>query len=529
MSTAAGIRDINPRDLSGEFSCSTDISAFKGYISWTATQDAAALTSKITVDFYIKKTGLYSSQVFNANGQPYSITIDGKTMNGTSLLSFANTAAIGTKCTIATVSQDVTHNPDGTKSVSISGAYETGVDMGTINLTGTATLDPLPVYVTVAYDTAGGSVSPQSTTVTYGNEYGELAVPKKEGHSFVGWYTELDGGSEVTSSTTVTATTAHTLYARWAANSYTLTLVDGDNQTHITQEYGTALALPAPSKECHQFLGWFKDSGLTTPYNEKTMPCENITLHSKWTAINATIIIDFMNGTTEDGSYVCGSVIALPAPVKEGHMFLGWFLDQGLSTAFSESTSVTGDLTLYPSFAAMNYTLTLNPSCEIELAWTAKAVTFNSAYGELPAPNRSGFTFLGWFNEKNESVTRESIVDIPRDHSLIGRWAEIVSEQVEIVFGSHMTAKDAEKFIKQISTAEFEILEFESESESNEARVIIKFVDKKDAEAFVQYVENLGESNSFKIKRAKYNYEELDEGSFSFLCSPIVIFTALLS
>lgn len=56
-------------------------------------------------------------------------------------------------------------------------------------------------------------------SVVAGSPYGEMCVPVRSGYSFDGWYTSISGGNKVTSSTIVTSTTAHTLYARWTAST----------------------------------------------------------------------------------------------------------------------------------------------------------------------------------------------------------------------------------------------------------------------------------------------------------------------
>lgn len=50
-----------------------------------------------------------------------------------------------------------------------------------------------------------------------------MPTPSRAGYTFLGWFTAADGGTEVTSSTTVTTNTDHTLYAHWEKNK-----VDGD-------------------------------------------------------------------------------------------------------------------------------------------------------------------------------------------------------------------------------------------------------------------------------------------------------------
>ena len=54
-----------------------------------------------------------------------------------------------------------------------------------------------------------------SVTVVFGDTYGELPEPTREGYTFDGWYTEKDGGELVEAGTEVSGKDAHTLYAHW--------------------------------------------------------------------------------------------------------------------------------------------------------------------------------------------------------------------------------------------------------------------------------------------------------------------------
>ena len=52
-------------------------------------------------------------------------------------------------------------------------------------------------------------------TVTYGESYGELPVPTRDGHVFLGWYTDTEYTTEITADTIVSFTGTQTLYAKW--------------------------------------------------------------------------------------------------------------------------------------------------------------------------------------------------------------------------------------------------------------------------------------------------------------------------
>ena len=82
---------------------------------------------------------------------------------------------------------------------------------------------------TVTFDAQSGTASsPTSTTVTNGLTYGTLATTTRAGYIFAGWWTGTGGtGTQVTPSTTVTITSAQTLYANWTVNAISTVTFDG--------------------------------------------------------------------------------------------------------------------------------------------------------------------------------------------------------------------------------------------------------------------------------------------------------------
>ena len=72
---------------------------------------------------------------------------------------------------------------------------------------------------TVTFNANGGTTPTASKSVTYGSTYGTLPTPTRSGYAFLGWFTAETGGTQITSSSTVTITAAQTLYAHWEAMS----------------------------------------------------------------------------------------------------------------------------------------------------------------------------------------------------------------------------------------------------------------------------------------------------------------------
>ncbi len=72
--------------------------------------------------------------------------------------------------------------------------------------------------VTVNFNANGGNTPTSSKTVYITDTYGNLPTPTRTGYTFNGWYTATSGGKRITSSTTVSSSSNHTLYAIWSLN-----------------------------------------------------------------------------------------------------------------------------------------------------------------------------------------------------------------------------------------------------------------------------------------------------------------------
>lgn len=145
------------------------------------------------------------------------------------------------------------------------------------------------------------------------------------GYTFGGW-NKADGTAWDYASDKVTDNI--TLYAKWAANTYTITFdtVGGSKIAPITQDYGTVITAPeAPTREGYTFIGWDKEI-------PTTMPTENMTVTAQWEINQYTITFDTNGGSeiapiTQD----YGTAITVPAdPTREGYTFMGW--DQEIPT-----------------------------------------------------------------------------------------------------------------------------------------------------------------------------------------------------
>ncbi len=278
----------------------------------------------------------------------------------------------------------------------------------------------------VSFNANGGTVTPDTMTVTYDSPYGELPTPTLEGYSFDGWYN--DNGMQVKPEDVVTA--SHTLYAHWTRISYEVKFdANGGIGTckPINVFHGDTYGeLPTLTREGYEFAGWFtaeKDGTLVTA---DTVVTASHTLYAHWTANEYTVTFDANKGTvtpTEMKVRHGDAYGKLPTPTLDGYTFDGWYNDNGMQV--KPEDEVTASHTLYAHWKASTYTVTFEAN-EGTAEPKPQTVIYGSTYGKLPTLTRDGYTFAGWFTEQNggTKVMADTKVKTAKDHTLYAHWTQ---------------------------------------------------------------------------------------------------------
>lgn len=179
-----------------------------------------------------------------------------------------------------------------------------------VNIAGNDTLTSRVQYLCdINFDLNGGTINGSSTMATqtvYSNEKLGTAKcypndqpfvvptdPVREGYTFLGWYTQAEGGTKYTFTEAVSSNI--TLYAHWNAHSHTVTLENDENKEMNSYDYGSSVSVPTPTKKTGYNFNHWEDTvpdGETAPSlngpDENgnysfSMPDYDITLTAKWT------------------------------------------------------------------------------------------------------------------------------------------------------------------------------------------------------------------------------------------------------
>ena len=280
-----------------------------------------------------------------------------------------------------------------------------------------------PNTYSVLFDANGGTGT-DIIEVTYDGIYKlPESEPERTGYKFVGWFTAKDGtGTPVTGDTPFNTAGNVTLYAKWTANSYTVTFnanagdVTGEMQAQ-SFTYGQSVTLNANTfeREGYHFLGWAtsKESN-NVVYADKaeigSLQSTGLTLFAVWeintytVTFNGVNVSGLGNATVNHGSEYTYNLSAvygygLPhnvtividgVPLEDGYTY-----DKASGVITIEAGRITGNVKISASGVIKTYTVSFNSND----GSTVDNITVN--HGEKvtapEAPTKDGYAFAGWY------------------------------------------------------------------------------------------------------------------------------------
>ena len=280
----------------------------------------------------------------------------------------------------------------------------------------------------VAFEANGGSAVESLSGVT---EVAEAPSSVRTGYTLEGWYLASDlSGEAVTFPLAVTADT--TLYAKWSANTYTVsfdyTTADGGiGESRIEGTYGSALgALPAPTMTGYTFAGWYDGDTLYTA--DSLMPAGDLELSAVFAANTYRLTFD----TTVEGLAVedvsvtfAAAVPALPVPEREGYTFLGWWDADGDKFEAGAPYNTVGDTALTARWEQITFTVTAVVGYEggdDKTVTVPYGTTIGEALDTIGYVSRPGHKPPEWYLDAEFANEVDKDAELTAETSLYAKW-----------------------------------------------------------------------------------------------------------
>ena len=279
------------------------------------------------------------------------------------------------------------------------------------------------------------------TTHTYGTAT-TLDSPTKDGYTFGGWYTNSTCTTSAGASIGATAKTADfTLYAKWTANEYTVTLdreggTTGD--TEVTATYASAMpSATMPTRTGYDFGGYYTSAGGSgTKYyntdgssNHVWDVADDATIHAKWTekTYNVTVTSNnFSYGTVMGGQTSSQTVsakhftsdCAITAENLSGYRFTGWTYSGSVVIADATAASTTIKATATGATVTANFEALPSGQLDIVAGLNGKVKKQGGDWGSsasytdintdqdlnIYAQANTGYHFVNWTKSGDGSI-----------------------------------------------------------------------------------------------------------------------------
>lgn len=221
-------------------------------------------------------------------------------------------------------------------------------------------VDAATKKVTVMYKSNGGKFSAKkyvnkktvNKKIVKGKKLGKTPKITNPGYKFKGWYNKKTGGKKYNKTKKINKKT--TLYARWQANTYTITFNENNNTTaNIVNKqikYNTSYSqiLYTPAKAGYDFVGWYNASGVKVDKNNKYQITGNSTLYARWVEKTYTVIFNENNDSENqqvEKNIKYNSV--LYKPTRENYYFAGWYTSSGTRVGENGKYQIADNSTLY--------------------------------------------------------------------------------------------------------------------------------------------------------------------------------------
>ena len=376
---------------------------------------------------------------------------------------------------------------------SVEGYKFVGWDKDFSSLTSDLEINAVYEQVITEWTVSFENVELEDIIVANGEKLEKISDPVKEGFDFVGWFTDEACQEQYDFEAVVSSNL--TLYAKFTEKVYTITyILNGGKCDDLVKEFkhNDVVVLPVPERYGYSFTGWYETID-GTDVKIEVLENKNYKLKAKWEALEKYTVNYDLNGgkfTDEIMNNFEKEIISLgsftitqqnvdfweiystnvfiyslgqnPKPTyslriglaraKVGYKVMCEYMSGSTENVYPECDYVIvvseHNAKSYSSIAVLikeGQTITLDGfdpdnmeskevNIKADVVEEGELTTKGKFYlGEdLFVPERSGYEFLGWFDENNQKVERVQEKDV----NVIAKWARKigpVEEELDLI------------------------------------------------------------------------------------------------
>lgn len=241
---------------------------------------------------------------------------------------------------------------------------------------------------------------------------------------------------------------------------FTVTFVEGESSADVDVADGQKVSYRDPNNipNGYEFDGWYCDGEKWSFIGYVVK--ENVNLTAVFSPIQYEINFELNGGENNfNNTYITiADEIELKAVEMVGYEFDGWYLNDKKVATLS---NISNDITLVAKWTERSNSITYYLNFGTSNAYNPSTIMINDDIITLSDSKRDGYTFLGWYNEEGNKVTK--LQNISTDITLEAKWEvvyypisyDLNGYSLEYYFPTSITIEDEIDLITLVPTKEY--------------------------------------------------------------------------
>lgn len=260
----------------------------------------------------------------------------------------------------------------------------------------------VPNEFTLTMDADGGvfsdGTSKKTKIVSYKEAYGTLQTPTRVGHTYNGWFTSRNGrGDKITETSIVRILHAHSIYASWTPNKYSLKIVNGNSsygsvdKTDMEIVYNSSNTFQVTPYTGYQVASVSCTSGYTASgYNTTSTSTQTVTVKNQNSTSNGTCTVNFKKAeypvTISTGTGGSSNRTSISVPYKDTNTFVvtpnaGYYVSNISCTNGYTASGYNSSSTSSQTIQVKNPGTTSGSTCSVSFAKRTYTVSISTSSG----------------------------------------------------------------------------------------------------------------------------------------------------
>ncbi|HAU88071.1 MAG TPA: hypothetical protein DCW90_22125, partial [Lachnospiraceae bacterium] len=261
--------------------------------------------------------------------------------------------------------------------------------------------------------------------------------------------------------------------------------------------YGDSLAtIETPARDGYDFIGWYKDQGLSENFDQRLKIVDNMTIYAGWALsyqeLNKTVSVaeEKMKEAEFEAKYKKTSLLAFHSAYNKARSMLD---AQNAQTPEDIKTAIIALENAQANLAIKTLTVSfvMNGGSAVE----KQTVLYGEKAVQPNAPTKAGFTFNNWYTNKTFTNVYDFVAPVKKNVTIYAKW--------DVFYGS---LKEAIQYAQGVLASE-DIVSY-TETSVEDYRVVLQEAIEmqandtaKTAEQVASLIEKLNAPQSILIKR----------------------------